>query len=169
MQLVHRGVNLLFSNYKLAFCWNSEIHTFITYNVPVLQYSRTKKNEGTRGKIYFKMSKALEVLPAEMNVVYFPLVFENNLLVLTFFDLHLFFAALIFHEVKKKSGAFSLQIVIGYFLNKIWYFQFRKTINGRTSSISFKNKTKKYGDTWCQMSVRCIKRPLFHTQGPENL
>lgn len=59
------------------------------------------------------MSKALEVLPAEMNVVYFPLVFENNLLVLTFLDLHLFFAALIFHEVKKKSGAFSLQIVIG--------------------------------------------------------
>ena len=47
-----------------------------------------------------------------MNVVYFSLVFENNLLVLTFLDLHLFFAALIFHE-GKKSAAFSLQIVIG--------------------------------------------------------
>ena len=71
-----------------------------------------KKNEGTRGKIYFKMSKALEVLhvPAEMYVVYFPLVFENNLLVLTFLDLHLFFAALIFHEGKKNLLRFHCRL-----------------------------------------------------------
>lgn len=38
-----------------------------------------KKMREQGENFFFKMSKALEILPSEMNVVYFPLVFENNL------------------------------------------------------------------------------------------